>query len=130
MPAGAAKELTLRFSVGFLDMPTSKTALAGATWINHVYPNAIQFCFVGDKEPKLSESPIAAPCPFLSALNPRPRSDAVVHVGLKPMLFASQFLQMAFGGQRAALLQISTQALMFMPLAFNRGAGHRVASLQ
>ena len=140
----------MRLPVGTFDMPTGKAALRGVAWINHPHLHARPFRFVDDELSKLRESPIAVPRPVLAASNPGPRAnvrqvfqrnpsvrafgveneslaDLVVDVLLKASLPARQLPEMASGRFRAALLQITAQALLLAAVVFNRRARLRSA---
>lgn len=75
MPAAHTQELILRLPVGLRDMSASKTALTSIARIDDPNLDTVQFGFVLNESPKLTERPIAVPGSVLAALNPGPRTN-------------------------------------------------------
>lgn len=132
--------------IGFLDMTTHKTALAGIAWVNQNHLNPCHLRFVSEEGAQLGERPIAVPSALLLTSSPSPRTNArqifqgyrtlralgscndtlahnVVGIALKTALSAGQLAQVALGRQRAVSLQSRAKALMALARALYRLAG-------
>ena len=75
MSAGAAKELGLTATVGFLDMPTHSALLAGVFRVHQDNRDTGQSRLVVDELPQLGKAPIAVSRSLFGPSSPGPRAD-------------------------------------------------------